>query len=108
MTGEVGSYRYMAPEIVKHKPYNTKADVYSWAVLAWEMLAVEKPYAGLTESTFVRRVVVGGERPALSTTWPKDLCQILASAWHPDHKRRPAASQIVVALKGVNAQLPAR
>ncbi len=54
MTGEVGSYRYMAPEVVRHEPYNTKADVYSWAVLSWEMLAVEKPYDGVTESTFVK------------------------------------------------------
>lgn len=54
MTGEVGSYRYMAPELVKHEPYNIKADIYSWAILSWEILAVERPYADITESTFVK------------------------------------------------------
>ena len=35
MTGEVGSYRYMAPELVRHEPYNAKADIYSWAIHSW-------------------------------------------------------------------------
>lgn len=24
LTGETGSYRYMAPEVFRHEPYNTK------------------------------------------------------------------------------------
>ncbi len=27
MTGETGSYRYMAPEVFRHEPYNSKVDV---------------------------------------------------------------------------------
>ena len=29
MTGETGSYRYMAPEVFRHEPYSFKVDVYS-------------------------------------------------------------------------------
>lgn len=54
MTGEVGSYRYMAPELVRHEAYNAKADIYSWAILSWEVLAVSRPYAGITESSFIK------------------------------------------------------
>lgn len=54
MTGEVGSYRYMAPELVKHKPYNAKADIYSWAIMSWEILAVSRPYAGMNEMEFAK------------------------------------------------------
>lgn len=53
MTGEVGSYRYMAPELVKHEPYNAKADIYSWAVISWEILTVRRPYSSMNETTFV-------------------------------------------------------
>ncbi len=28
LTGETGSYRYMAPECFRHEPYNLKVDVY--------------------------------------------------------------------------------
>ena len=29
ITGETGSYRYMAPENFRHEPYTSKVDVYS-------------------------------------------------------------------------------
>ncbi|CAM9528491.1 unnamed protein product, partial [Discosporangium mesarthrocarpum] len=54
MTGEVGSFRYMAPELVLHKPYNAKADIYSLALLAWEILTGERPFRDLNESTFIK------------------------------------------------------
>ena len=27
LTGETGSYRYMAPEVFRHEPYNTKVTI---------------------------------------------------------------------------------
>lgn len=64
MTGEVGSYRYMAPEVVKHQPYNAKVDIYSWAILSWEILAIDRPYSWATETTFV---TVSDERKGQTT-----------------------------------------
>lgn len=41
-----GSPRYMAPEVFGSEPtYNLKADVYTFCVVLWEVLALEKPYA---------------------------------------------------------------
>jgi serine/threonine protein kinase len=37
MTGETGSYRYMAPEVFEHQNYNTKVDVSSFAMILYEM-----------------------------------------------------------------------
>lgn len=107
MTGEVGSYRYMAPELVKHEPYNAKADVYSWAVISWEILAVNRPYAFMNETKFVARVILKGERPPLQKEWPECLRVLLASAWSPDLTARPTAEEVVVALRAIKADLPA-
>ena len=35
--------RYMAPEVFKHKPYNAKVDVYSFAMVLYQMLFKSKP-----------------------------------------------------------------
>lgn len=43
MSGEIGTVRYMAPEVALCKEYNAKVDVYSWAVLYWQCLTLEKP-----------------------------------------------------------------
>lgn len=41
-----GSPRYMAPEVLSSKTtYNLKADVYTFGVVLWEVLSLEKPYA---------------------------------------------------------------
>ncbi len=37
------SPRYMAPEVFKHKPYNAKVDVYSFAMVMYQMLFRVKP-----------------------------------------------------------------
>jgi serine/threonine protein kinase len=43
LSGETGSLRYMAPEVAHSRPYNHKADVFSFATLFWEMLSKQKP-----------------------------------------------------------------
>lgn len=44
MTGETGSYRFMAPEVFQHKTYNEKVDVYSYAVIVYWVFSGYKPY----------------------------------------------------------------
>jgi len=39
-----GSPLYMAPEIMKYKPYNTKADLWSLGVIFYQMLTGNTPY----------------------------------------------------------------
>ncbi|CAM9820741.1 unnamed protein product [Ectocarpus sp. 4 AP-2014] len=58
--------------------------------------------------SFLARVVTGGERPRLHRSWPDRLCKLLASAWHADHSRRPAASEVVAELRAIKAELPAK
>ncbi|XP_062187128.1 serine/threonine-protein kinase VIK-like isoform X2 [Phragmites australis] len=36
MTGETGSYRYMAPEVFKHRKYDKKVDIFSFAMILYE------------------------------------------------------------------------
>ncbi|KAM0041503.1 putative dual-specificity kinase TKL-Pl-4 family [Helianthus debilis subsp. tardiflorus] len=38
MTAETGTYRWMAPEVIEHKPYSHKADVFSFGIVVWELL----------------------------------------------------------------------
>lgn len=53
LTAYTGSLRYMAPEVMvgadggSKALYNHKCDVYSWAVLTWQLLAHALPYSEL-------------------------------------------------------------
>ena len=45
LTAETGSYRWMAPEVMRHEPYDERCDVYSFALVSWELLTLEMPFA---------------------------------------------------------------
>ncbi len=81
MSGETGSLRYMAPEVAACQPYNQKADVYSFGIILWELIALQKPYDGMNREEFYTHVVHGGERPALKQKWPEDLTELMKSCW---------------------------
>ncbi|CAM9242400.1 unnamed protein product [Chrysoparadoxa australica] len=99
MTGETGSMRYMAPEVVESLPYNEKVDVYAFGLLLWEMLHNRRAFEGMSVSDFYARVVNGGARPQMDQSWPPDLKKLIAQCWHPDVDRRPDFRQVSTRLK---------
>ena len=42
-----GTYLYMSPEMIRHEPYNSRTDVYSWGVMFVELLTQQRPYERL-------------------------------------------------------------
>ncbi|KAJ0090539.1 hypothetical protein Patl1_13802 [Pistacia atlantica] len=44
LTGETGTYVYMAPEVIRCEPYNEKSDVYSFGIILNELLTGNHPY----------------------------------------------------------------
>lgn len=98
MTGNTGSLRYMAPEVVLRKIYSEKVDVYSFGILIWQMATDVIPFKGLSRDDFITKVVKGGLRPPLNITWPAAFGHLLQECWNSDSKCRPSFSDIVKRL----------
>lgn len=94
MTGNTGSLRYMAPEVVLGQPYNEKVDVYSFAVVMWAIATGREPFAGFDVQSHRCRVVLAGERPKLKKSWPAEFSDLLNECWRTVSEERPSFVEI--------------
>eukprot|EP01105_Mastigella_eilhardi_P022465 TRINITY_DN5525_c0_g1_i5.p1 TRINITY_DN5525_c0_g1~~TRINITY_DN5525_c0_g1_i5.p1 ORF type:complete len:546 (+),score=95.78 TRINITY_DN5525_c0_g1_i5:718-2355(+) len=102
-TKGVGTPRYMAPEILTSGKYSTKADVFSFAMLMWQLSYDKEPFSSEQFSTSWQMVefVTSGQRlPLPSCSMPPALIALVASCWDHDPHKRPGFDEIVPALEG--------
>ncbi|XP_020115320.1 serine/threonine-protein kinase STY46 [Ananas comosus] len=99
MTAETGTYRWMAPEVIEHKPYDQKADVFSFGILLWELLTGKIPYEYLTPLQAAVGVVQKGLRPTIPKNTHPKLIELLERCWQQDPTQRPDFSEILETLQ---------
>jgi serine/threonine protein kinase len=99
LTGFTGSIRYMAPEVGLRRPYNEKADVYSFSMLLWYILALEPPYGFYTPDMFLQRVFIQGHRPMNFPEWPDQLNIMIKRGWDNRINVRPDFKIIMQVIK---------
>lgn len=109
MTGHTGSRRYMAPEVASDLPYNKAVDVYSFAILLWELCSLEKPFQGYSSQKHLKDVIIGGERPKMdyahTALWPVSLQWLMKCGWSADASKRPSFTTIRETLEAVLKEL---
>lgn len=99
MTAETGTYRWMAPEVIEHKPYDEKADVFSFAVVLWELLTCKVPYSDMTPLQAAVGVVQKGLRPPIPPQSPPALNQIMEACWDSSPAHRPTFKELTPRLQ---------
>ncbi|KAI4314699.1 hypothetical protein L6164_027583 [Bauhinia variegata] len=99
MTAETGTYRWMAPEVIEHKPYDQKADVFSFGIVIWELLTGELPYSLLTPLQAAVGVVQKGLRPTIPKSAHPRLSELLQRCWQQNPLERPNFSEILEILQ---------
>ncbi|XP_042415614.1 serine/threonine-protein kinase STY13-like [Zingiber officinale] len=105
MTAETGTYRWMAPELYstvtlrqgEKKHYNHKVDVYSFAIVLWELLHNRLPFEGMSNLQAAYAAAFKNFRPSADDL-PEELALILTSCWQEDPNARPNFSQIIQML----------
>jgi serine/threonine protein kinase len=94
MTGQCGTFQYMAVEVLASKPYSEKADVFSFGILLWELVARKLPYFGMQPMQVGLAVVQRGLRPTIPPTCPAPLAKLMQACWDNSPNKRPSFEQI--------------
>jgi TonB family protein len=104
----VGSVRYMAPEQMLGEKVDGRADIFSLAAVAYELLTGHAPFPGKTITEVVSRVMNGGHVPACQadTRLPEPVNRAFTRAFAPKPEDRYAramdfARELAETTKGV-------
>ncbi|XP_077241357.1 serine/threonine-protein kinase STY46-like isoform X1 [Tasmannia lanceolata] len=98
MTAETGTYRWMAPEVINHQPYDQKADVFSFAIVLWELATGKIPYDNMTPLQAALGVREG-LRPMLPENVHPRLVDLMQRCWDAVPNIRPSFTEIIVELE---------
>lgn len=103
LTGETGSYRYMAPEVFLHESYNTKVDVFSFAMILYEMFEGAAPFASEDAYMAAKMVAEENKRPefGLKTHYPDGMRELITRCWTEFAVKRPEFDSIVEELQQI-------
>ncbi|CAI7871646.1 unnamed protein product [Closterium sp. NIES-53] len=101
MTKEVGTYRWMAPEAfgTSSWPVTHKADVYSYGIVLWELIAGELPFADYSPLQAAVAVALNGARPPVPENCPPGIRKLMERCWDKAPKERPEFTEVITVLQ---------
>ncbi|XP_004496487.1 serine/threonine-protein kinase STY46-like isoform X2 [Cicer arietinum] len=100
MTAETGTYRWMAPEVINHQPYDQKADVFSFSIVLWELVTAKVPYDTMTPLQAALGVRQG-LRPELPKHGHPKLLDLMQKCWEAIPSSRPSFNEIRTELENL-------
>ncbi|KAK7372855.1 hypothetical protein VNO80_06243 [Phaseolus coccineus] len=99
--------RYVAPEVYRNEEYDTKVDVFSFALILQEMIEGCPPFYAKPENK-VPKAYVENEQPpftALPKLYAHGLKQLIEECWDEKPHKRPTFRQIIGSLEEINNHL---
>lgn len=94
-----GTPSWIAPEIFRGDAYSSAVDVYSYAIVFWELVNFKKPYGDQDRVKLPYLVGVKHLRPTLPQHLPPYLTEIMTDCWKEDPHSRPTFKDIVQRLE---------
>lgn len=95
LCGGLGTPHYTAPEVFLQSTYGPKIDVFSYAVILWEMLMKEVPYADMSFNEIYEHVVTRCWRLPIPNETQEGLKKLITKSWSKNPNERPSFSEIV-------------
>lgn len=89
-----GTDRYMSPEALAGDSYGKSSEVYTFALVVWEIMSLEKPYSDCKSRSELIALLSNGGRPQLNRKWPKLLTSTISMSWLTNPKARPSFQQL--------------
>ena len=94
-----GTLRWMAPEVINDDAINKQCDVFSFALVVWELMEHNIPFPEARTDVRASFSIINGERPPISASWPDYLSSLTQACWADSPYDRPTFSDIITSLE---------
>ncbi|GBC00761.1 hypothetical protein RclHR1_03970003 [Rhizophagus clarus] len=99
LTSIYGNLPYIAPEVIIGKEQTFKSDVYSIAMLMWEISSGQPPFINYNHNYYFAMNIVNGMRPKIVPGTPLEYKSLMKQCWDADPSKRP---DVVTLWKKIN------
>eukprot|EP00873_Tetraselmis_striata_P014502 jgi/Tetstr1/434766/TSEL_023817.t1 len=100
-----GLLQYAAPEVLAGEKPTPESDVFSWGIIAIEVMERSHLYDGMDVSSVLRGVRDDWLRPNFGEACPPSIMELLVECTAKNPRRRPSAAEVVLRLQEVSRTL---
>ena len=96
-TSAHGTVLWTAPELLLGRECSSKADVFSFAVVMYEIFVRHLPYESphIATPVVIAQVAAGRLRPALPSDMEKSVSDLLTRCWKQNPEKRPSFNELI-------------
>jgi serine/threonine protein kinase len=105
LTGETGTYRWMAPEVIRHEPYSAMADVYSFAIIIWQLVTRDEPFQDVDAIEAAKLVANEKMRPPLPENIPQTIANLINVNWSDNSSDRWKFEKVAESLDEIKSSI---
>jgi serine/threonine protein kinase len=89
-----GVLPYMAPEILRCKPYTPASDIYSFSIIMWEFTSGVPPFYNIAHDLQLSLNICKGNRPEIIENTPKCYVDLMKRCWDSNPSNRPTVTEL--------------
>ncbi|POG73006.1 kinase-like domain-containing protein [Rhizophagus irregularis DAOM 181602=DAOM 197198] len=97
-----GNLPYIAPEFINGKEYTFKSDIYSIAMLMWEISSQQPPFINHEHDYNLAMNIINGIRPRIVPGIPVEYKNLMEECWDADPSKRPDTTTLIIRIREMN------
>ncbi|POG74039.1 kinase-like domain-containing protein [Rhizophagus irregularis DAOM 181602=DAOM 197198] len=97
-----GNLPYIAPEVINGREYTFKSDIYSIAMLMWEISSGQPPFINHEHDYNLVMNITNGIRPKIVLGTPTEYKNLMEQCWDADPSKRPDTDTLMKKIREMN------
>src|SRR5215813_5352615 len=97
-----GNLPYIAPEVIAGKPTTFASDIYSIAMLMWEISSGQPPFSNYENDYYLAINIINGIRPKIVPGIPLEYESLMKQCWDADPLKRLDSETLTFKLEEIH------